>query len=577
MFYPARSKRTDRRGGILATAMLFFVMVTVAGTAILSMSTIQRLKTVRNGIDVRLMIACEAAVESVRGRFTLIKGVQDDWSWVSDTTWTSLGVVTVNGINVNIAALRFGGDSVPRARVRANATASGKTRWVEYTVKVASFSDYSVFASNGNFGANYKLVGNYYSNGNINVDVTGCRVFGETTSTGIITGAYSNPASPEYPFVNSNPLTNQPAIPFPVDPTEWDYLKNIASTTGYVYAENTMEIIFNGTTFTRWYVRRKNTAAAGVGTVPTGQVAASGSSWINSSTGVMNYTNTSAANPYVVTVDYEWVSETLPIPNEGVIYVQSGAASGITMGPLVGAPYFRDNLAASPRTNGFVQQHWLNTYGHTGTFTNQGGYGVAAGSTPVLVISGTLDNSRVSLVCDHRIIVRQPIAYQGNLDNPTNRRFFNDGASGKQSPSALNMVEMLGVMGRTEICPCPLWWQPLPSSAWVTGNAAGETLPGHDWSDTVNGYNSDYSMDGVYLAMAHIRPRVYYNGQPMGELWYCGGLICQGDYGGGNGNNYSRRNYDWDYRMDQTMPPYFLRAYNTTAKFVPGSWRTWES
>ena len=47
------NRRNNRRGGILAAAMLFFVMVTVAGAAILSMSTIQRIKTVRNGIDVR--------------------------------------------------------------------------------------------------------------------------------------------------------------------------------------------------------------------------------------------------------------------------------------------------------------------------------------------------------------------------------------------------------------------------------------------------------------------------------------------------------------------------------------------
>lgn len=556
-------------------AMIFFVMVTVAGSAILSMSVIQRIKTVKNGIDVRLMIAAEGGIETLRGRFTLVKGVQDDWTWVSDSSWTNLGTITVNGIAVQCEGLRHPEASVPRCRLRARATAAGKTRVVEITVRVASFSDYSVFAANGNLGANYKLVGNYYASGNINVDVTGARIFGETTMTGIVTGTYGVPTSPEWPFVNSNPLQNQPAIPFPVDASEWDYLKGIAETTGYIYAENTMEIVFNGTTFTRWYVRRKATAAVGAGTPPSGHVHASGTSWINSSTGAMNYTNTSAGNPNVVNTDYEWVSETLPIPNEGIIYIQSGPASGVTAGPLITSPYFNDCLAASPRTNGFTQTHTSNTYGNTGTFENLGGFGVASGSTPVLVISGVLDDSRVSLVCDHRIIIRDNIAYQGNLDNPDNRRFFNDGTNGKQSNTAIDMVEMLGVMGRTEICNCPLWITPLPVSQSVVGDLPGETLPGHDWADTVNGGNADYCQDGVYLAMSATRPRNYINGQPAGEMWFCGGLITQGSYGGGNGNHFKSRHYDWDYRMAITMPPYFLRAYNTTARFVPGSWRTW--
>src|SRR5688572_24214690 len=106
MVRPLSDQRSGRRGGVLAAAMLFFVMVTVAGTAILSMSSIQKLRTVRNGIDVRLMIAAEGAIETVRGRFTLVKGVQDDWTWISSATWTSLGTINVNGINVDVEALR---------------------------------------------------------------------------------------------------------------------------------------------------------------------------------------------------------------------------------------------------------------------------------------------------------------------------------------------------------------------------------------------------------------------------------------------------------------------------------------
>lgn len=211
-------------------------------------------------------------------------------------------------------------------------------------------------------------------------------------------------------------------------------------------------------------------------------------------------------------------------------------------------------------------------------FANDGGYGVPSGYSRILLLSGTIFDRRVSIVCDHRIIVKQCIAYQGNLDNPNLRRFFNDSATGKQSDEAMNMKEMLGVMSKTEIHPTPTWWNPLPSAQRVSGNVAGETIPDHDWPD-IKSANADYCMDGVYLALGRLAPTRNYGYTsgtgPLGEMWYCGGLICQGSYGGGNGNTYYRRNYDWDYRMTVTMPPYFLRAYNTTAKFVPGSWRTW--
>ena len=134
--------RQARRGSILGMAMLFFVMVTVAGAALLSMSTINRMKTVRNGVDVRLMIACEAAVESVRGRFTLIEGVQENWSWLSDSSWTTIDTISVNGIPVTVQALGFADPSVPRARIRGSATASNAvcSRLTERSQAARTFS-----------------------------------------------------------------------------------------------------------------------------------------------------------------------------------------------------------------------------------------------------------------------------------------------------------------------------------------------------------------------------------------------------------------------------------------------------
>lgn len=358
-------------------------------------------------------------------------------------------------------------------------------------------------------------------------------------------------------------------------------MKDMAEDTGYVFAENTLEIVLNGTTFTRYYVRRMNTASAGSGTVPVNTIDTTATSWISTTTGVTNYSSTRLNNS-----DYELVSETLPIPDEGVIYIQGGPASGIVDGGPT-QTNVNDNLATSPRTNGFIQQysHVNNTTAPLGIspnyyiFSNIGGFTIPNGNTDILLLSGTLDDRRVTISCDHRIIIKQCISYQGNLDNPDNRRYFNDGVNGKQGSQAMDMTEMLGVMSKSEIHPTPTWWTPLTASYRVTGDLAGETVPGHDWAD-IKDTNGDYCMDGVYLAWnttAPTRNYGYASGSgPLGEMWFCGGLICQGSYGGGNGNTFYRRNYDWDYRMNITMPPYFLRAYNTTARFIPGTWRTWE-
>jgi hypothetical protein len=42
------------------------------------------------------------------------------------------------------------------------------------------------------------------------------------------------------------------------------------------------------------------------------------------------------------------------------------------------------------------------------------------------------------------------------------------------------------------------------------------------------------------------------------------------------GDHFKVRNYHWDYRLELTTPPYFLRAYNASAVFLPGTWRTYD-
>ena len=578
MRYP--TNRAKRKGSILSLALMFFVLVTVAGTAILSMSTIQRIKTVRTGIDVRLMIAAEAGIESVRGRFTLIEGVQDDWSWLNNTTWTTVDTVSVNGINVTVQAMLWGGPSVPTARLRSSASASGKTRFVEYLIKVASFSDYAVFTSSGGtLGADYKLVGNYFANGNLSIPHTGSQMFGRVQLTGTINQTNGEPQS--YTFPIQNPEPNSGNIPFPNNAYQWNLLVDKADTTGYIWAENTLEIIFNGTNLTRWYVRRRATGS-GSGTVPTdsGVIDETTDSWVDPSTGIVDYTNTSTANPHLVNADYEFVSETIAIPDEGVIYIRSGAAMNAEA-----ADPNKDALGG--RTNNFTQSTGSNSVTST---DSPYGANAAANSRiftssitgtyePVLLMSGRIDSARVSIACDHKIVIKQPIIYDTLLNDPTLRRFYNDPghATGKQSNNALNIDEMLGVMSRDDITPAVTWWQDVDANfggGGVTDDQPDEII------NTVHYPNDTYCMDGVYLALGETSPRRHYGFTsgtgPRGEMWFHGGLIGQTGYGGGNGNTFYRRNYDWDYRMALTMPPYFLNAYNTSATFVPGTWRTWE-
>ena len=557
--------RTKRKGSIMATAMLFFVVVTVAGTAILSMSTIQRIKTVRNGIDVRLMIAAEAGIESVRGRFTLIEGVQDDWSWLNNSTWTAVDTVNVNGINVTVEAMLWGGPSVPTARLRSSASASGKTRHVEYLIKVASFSDYAVFTGGtGSPGQDYKLVGNIYMTGDLNIGAgrTGVQFFGSTELTGVVNKNNGEPDSYTFPIQNPEPLT--PPIDFPNNSYLWDLLVDKAETTGYIWAENTLEIEFMGSQMRRTYVQR-NATGAGNGTRPLGRTW-DGAGWCRPTDGATFYTHS-----YLNNTDYSVVSEIIDIPDEGVIYIRSGPATLAE----AGVP---NKDALGGRTNNFIQQVSGNSI--AGSDTNIFRSTVLGNNyVPIVLISGRIDDRRVSIASDHKFVVKQPIVYDTLLNDPGLRRFYNDPShfTGKQSQTALNMKEMLGLMSRDDIHPCVTWWDSLNSIYGMGGVTDDplEEIPGHYPGDT-------YCMDGVFLALGDTSPRRHFGyasppGGPLGEMWFNGGLIGQNGYGGGNANSFFRRQYDWDYRMALTMPPYFLNAYNTSATFVPGTWKTWES
>lgn len=495
--------------------MLFFVMVTVAGAALLSMSTIQRMRTVRNGVDVRLLIAAEAGMESIRGRFTLVAGVQDDWSWLTTGAWTTVDTITVNGTPVTLQAYLLSGNSVPTARIRGIATASGRTRAVEQTIKVASFSDYALYSgatTDAYIGADFQMVGTFYSRGNINLlGNTGIRFYGDAKTSGTVTN-YPGSETPAQIFLAdldiNSPVIDIPPSAFGADPIKVRAQELNASyagtssfpnwsvpSSGFVFYRNTTALRFsqfssggvNGTQVTRWFYRRN-----------------------------------SGTNGWYTASEYTLTSETITLPQseEICLYVDTDQP-----------PTGTDSYSAGQRN-----------------------YYPAVSS---INLSGTIRNSRITVYAEKDIYVDNNVSYYSLLADPTLRDPAN-----KQSANALGFTEMLGVASDDEVRFNFGSFSPLNSGdfGW---NTAGNT----------NQYTLDGAFLGTYRAYINTTPPTSYSSS---ELWVCGGLINAAYHTTGFGSYFSPRHYDWDWRLQSTTPPFFLRAYNVTATFVPGSWRTYE-
>jgi len=586
------NRRAARRGSALAAAMMFFVMITIAATALLSISAIHRIQIVRNGIDVRLMIAAEAGIETVRGRFVIVQVIQEDWSALMPTSdWNIIeDSLTVNGIGVIVEARPVGAASVPMARIRSTATSGTKARTVEYTIRVASFSDFSLFNSNSGLstpGVNYKAVGNAYYGGNVRMN-TGVQFFGNTYIVGNTVADYGVPGGSgwgawDYHFPYHAPTINHEEIPLPgQDSAAWDALEwaaeNAVPGESHLYGENTLGIELLGDQYRRYYVQRYN-GGAGAGTVP------SGPDWLNWSAGTTPgpagriVSGASSIN----NVNYRYMTELLPIPDDGVIYVKTGSAQSVNAGMDVFGSG-TNNWVQTPSDWGskgavtggaggsevlvrdYMLREWPFDTTPFGTYHNTLGNGPF---TRILLLWGYLDDTRVSIGSEHNIVIASNIYYQTLYDNPELRAFHGDQASGKESPAALAISEMLGVMSQQDIQLATAWWSRLPTSAGVPQDIPGDMYgPSHRPNDT-------YSIDGVYFALGHVA-NTYYTGS-KGELWMHGGVIGGQTVGVFFGAAFQTRNYHWDYRMQTQMPPYFLRAYNASAVFMPGTWRTYES
>jgi hypothetical protein len=579
--------RHSRKGTALAAAMMFFVMITIAATALLSISAIHRIQIVRSGIDVRLMIAAEAGIETVRGRFTIIPVIQEDWNQlVGSSGWNQVEDLTINGITVRVEAHPVGGPSVPTARIRSTAFAQNKARTVEYTIRVASFSDFSIFNSStatSNPGVNYKAVGNTYYGGSVNVQNTGIQFFGDMYAVGTTNPVYGSGSGGnnsstgqawDYHFPYGAPALNQPPIPLPTWASPWQVLEDVAEDRGHLWGENTLGIQLMGDRYRRWFVQRHGDGS-GPGVIP------SGHNWLNwiphgltgAPAGPSGRIVSGASS--ITNVNYRLATEVLPIPDEGVIYVKEGHAESVSAGMDVfgtGTNGWRQTPTSwsgkSPTTwtnyRANATRLVRNSVGQNNPDNDNGGF------TRAVLLWGHLDGVRVSIGSDYNIILSSNVTYQSLMDNPELRAFFGDQANGKESPAALGITEMLGVMSQQDVHLASTWWTPLPSSQGVPNGIPGDLFDGdHHPTDT-------YAIDGVYFALGHVTNTHLRNAQ-RGELWMHGGVIGGGTVGWYFGTAFRTRNYHWDFRMRTTTPPYFLRAYNASAVFMPGTWRTYES
>ncbi|MCA8915693.1 MAG: hypothetical protein KDB90_09800 [Planctomycetes bacterium] len=487
------NNRKSRRGAILGVAIFLMALVTIAGGALLSMSAITRLNISRSGADVRLLIAAEAGIESVRGRFTLVPGVQDNWdNLIPTNNWNNVGgMMVINGISVQAQAMPTGLAGATQARIRAIAYGSGKSRVVEYVIQPANFADYALYFGSPNtvgIGDNFKMVGNFYSKGHVNLsNGSGIEFFGNVDTTGKVMN-YS-----DYAYNFKKGFTEYaPDVTIPPAAYGLDVMRNAAAATNTLFYGNTLSIQLIGQQFKRTYEYRYT----GTG---------------------YNYKHN----------EYQTKSETLNIPDNSVIYIDSSS-------PPAG----------------------VDSYSGSGNRANQAAFGSVD-------LWGVLSYSRVTVAAEVDVQVTDNISYQSLLSQPDYRRFTQ-----KKKGGALAYREMLGVVSANDVNFMTANWSALPSSAKVTDNA-GLTPP-----DTGHEYYQ-YSLDGVYMGVKKARRGNNASGNNK-ELWVCGGII-NGDHPTTElSSNFDRRNYDTDYRLQTTTPPYFLKAYGESANMIVGTWRTYE-
>jgi hypothetical protein len=164
------------------------------------------------------------------------------------------------------------------------------------------------------------------------------------------------------------------------------------------------------------------------------------------------------------------------------------------------------------------------------------------------------EGARVTLGFEGQIELVNTVRYQTLLENPDLRRIEN-----KQTAAALGYREMLGVVAGEKFIASPGVWSALPASQSVSGH-----LP------------QQFPLDGVFMSLTRLQGNASSPTPSLRELWLNGGLISGSDNLDPLTSHFGVLNYHTDYRLQYTMPPYFLRAFGDYAVFEKGTWRTYE-
>jgi hypothetical protein len=128
---------------------------------------------------------------------------------------------------------------------------------------------------------------------------------------------------------------------------------------------------------------------------------------------------------------------------------------------------------------------------------------------------------------------------------------------------------MLGVVSATDVDFMTNDWTALPNASRVTDDATRNP-------PDIGHHSMQYGLDGVYMGVGSAKRGNNAAGNNK-ELWVCGGIINGNHPSTELSSNFDRRNYDTDYRLQFTTPPYFLRAYGVTPLQVTGTWLTYEN
>ncbi len=559
-------KRTAMRGGALAAALFFMVVVTTAGIALLGSSTRNQIAIIERSVDVRLMMAAEAGLETVRGRFKFVAGVQDDWSVLAPSTnWTLVDTMTINGIAVRVETRDVTTDSVGKAEVRTIAAGPNHDRVVQMTLRVPSFSDYGVFLASTQRrqpAPGFMYTGDFYTAGELRI-ANAPIFFGQAYVGGVITGNAGGGGGPtdtiSFPMLQAK--ENTPAVTMPPSAFGEGTMESASNLTSTKLYKNTYKIELRGTTFRRWYHWRRTAPTPTTGTA----------------------------------------FQDINIPSNGVIYISADDCPANWTVPSASPA---DNSTGSVLTTD--TKVWNNYWGDNNHPAWYSPPSPTDKNRVNLDLSGWLAKGvRVTIACEHQVRVVDNVIYETYAEDPSLRR-----SSNRQSPAALGMNEMLGVYAREWLLIENGNANPFTDMGTITkssidsdglnnGGSSIDVVTGPMFEDPSGNpktppsspYNSNNGLlntdateqnclDGVFMSGGYVvrSHNNYSSSKNWRSLWICGSFIANG-VDAASAKSYPNliiqhgpKNYNYDYRMKITTPPYFLIAYNTSAKMLPGSW-----